>query len=500
MNAPKIAHFDPFSGPPRIHGASRVGIRPGTEIIHPLAATGERPLRFEVVGLPVGVEVDSEGILRGTAPVERGEHNLAVTVTNAKGAATASVELVVGDTLALTPPMGWNSWNVYASRVSADVVLRTAQAMVDSGMRDLGYQYINIDDHWHAPERASDGRPVANSETFGEGIAALADAVHGLGLKLGIYSDAGTMTCGKCFGGYGYERIDAETYASWGVDLLKYDYCFAPSSADVARSRYTTMGNALKATNRSIVFSVCEWGFRKPWQWAHASGGSMWRTTPDIFDTFSWTPLGVRYIARHNLKLADSAGPGRWNDPDMLLVGNHGKGQATGVLRTPNQLPGSLGGRKIWSFPGISQAQTLSHMTLWAMMAAPLLASHDISQSSEFDLALLTNPEILAIDQDPLGAQGRLMGSKLGMWQVVKPLADGGFAVSVTNLTRVSRRITIDVEQISRSGAAPVAPGGSYEVTNAWTMQALGSVTTLRSRLSAHDSVVYVCRPTLISE
>ena len=490
-----IARFDPFDGAPRWHGARRVGIRPGTELIHPLAATGSRPLSFTVDGLPAGLSVDADGIVRGVAPSEPGEHRIAVTVTNALGSTTGELDLVVGDTLALTPPMGWNSWNVYAADVTAEVIVRTAKAMVDTGLRDLGYQYVNIDDHWHANARGKGGVPLANPKTFPDGIAAVADEVHALGLKLGIYSDAGSMTCGRCFGGFGHERVDAEAYASWGVDLLKYDYCFAPSSATEAKARYGAMAEALRATDRSIVLSVCEWGFRKPWTWAPALGGSLWRSTPDIFDTFSWNPLGVRFIARRNLKLADHAGPGRWNDPDMLLVGNHGGGKATGELHLPNQLPKGLRGRKLWSFRGLTDDQVQSHVTLWAMMAAPLLASHDLARSSEHDLALLTNPEIVAIDQDALGAQGRLVRSKPGLWQVVKPLADGGFAVSVTNLTRVPRQTAIDVGAIARSGAAPTV-SRTYAVTDAWALEGLGTPATLRAQLPGHGSVAFVCRPT----
>jgi alpha-galactosidase len=418
-----------------------------------------------------------------------------VTATNALGTTTQRCDLVVGDTLALTPPMGWNSWNVYAADVSAEVIVRTARAMADTGLRDLGYQYVNIDDHWHAAARNPDGSPRANPETFPDGIAAVAEEVHALGLKLGIYSDAGRMTCGNCYGGYGYERIDAEAYAEWGVDLLKYDYCYAPASTTEAKARYGAMADALRQTDRSIVLSVCEWGFRRPWQWAPDLGGSLWRSTPDIFDSFSWTPFGVRAIARRNLSLADHAAPGRWNDPDMLLVGNHGSGRATGTLRLPNQLPPPLRGRKIWTFRGLSDAQVQSHVTLWAMMAAPLLASHDLAATSERDLALLANPELLAIDQDPLGSQGRLVKNSPGLWTLVKPLADGGVAISATNLTRFARRTTLDLGRLARTGAASARPSGGFRVTDVWSLQDLGSPQAIRAHLPGHASAAYVVRP-----
>ena len=236
-----VGSFDPFAGAPRLHGARRVGCRPGTELIHPIAVTGARPLRWNVDGLPDGLAVDGDGIIRGVAPPEPGTATVRVRVENGEGAIDETIELCFGDTLALTPPMGWNSWNVYGKEVTAEVVMRMGDAMVASGMRDLGYEYINIDDHWHAAERGPDGRPQANPVTFPDGIAAVADHLHALGLKLGIYSDAAQLTCGGCFGGYGYEQVDAATYAEWGVDLLKYDYCYAPVKRSAATDRYGAM-------------------------------------------------------------------------------------------------------------------------------------------------------------------------------------------------------------------------------------------------------------------
>lgn len=476
---PSVLRFDPFSGAPRIHGARRVGIRPGTELIHPLAATGTRPLRFEVEGLPTGITVDDDGILRGTAPVSAGDHNLSVRVTNAEGVAEAAVMLCVGDTLALTPPMGWNSWNVYAKEVTAEVILRTAKAMVANGMRDLGYQYVNIDDHWHADARGADGTPRTNPTTFPDGIAPLSEALHAMGLKLGIYSDAAHLTCGKCFGGYGYERIDAQAYAEWGVDLLKYDYCYAPREQDAAIARYGTMSRALAESGRSIVLSVCEWGGRQPWKWAADLGASYWRTTGDIFDSFSWAPFGVRSIARRNMKLAPYARPGAWNDPDMLLVGNRGTGLATGRLKLP-WLPELR-------FGGISEVEAHTHMTLWSMMAAPLLASHDLTRSDDYDTALLTNPEVLAVDQDPLGQQGRRVEWRPGIWQLVKPLAGGGVAISFSNVGGITRGVSATVSDHTDST--------NLRVIDAWTGEDLGKVDRVAARLAPHASAMFVARP-----
>lgn len=490
-----MAAYDPFAGAPRINGARRVGIRPGTELLHPLAVSGARPLRIDVTGLPGGLHVDAEGIVRGIAPAEPGTHLLEVTATNVDGAAAETVELVVGDLLCLTPPMGWNSWNVYGADVSAEVIVRMGEAMVRTGLRDLGYQYVNIDDHWHAERRAPDGTPVANPRTFPDGIAPVARRLHELGLKLGIYSDAAHLTCGNCYGGYGYERTDAEAYASWGVDLLKYDYCYAPAKRAAAEVRYQTMGDALRATNRSIVLSVCEWGFRQPWRWGPRVGGSYWRTTPDIFDTFSWSPFGVRHIAWRNLRLADHAGPGRWNDPDMLLVGNRGQGRSTGVLRTPNQLPAPLRGRVLHRFRGLTDHQVHSHVTLWAMMAAPLLASHDLEASTALDLALLANPEVLAVDQDPLGAQARRLRAPLGRWHLAKPLRDGAIAISMTNLTRTPGRSSVAIADVVAAGHGVVPRSGRWQVRDAWSMAPWGDAERIEVELPAHGSALFTCHP-----
>jgi alpha-galactosidase len=477
---PHSVRTDLFSGPPRINSARRVGVRPGTELIHPLAVTGTRPLRHKVRGLPGGVTVDDDGVLRGTVPSAPGSWILDVKAKNDDGVATTQVELVVGDTLALTPPMGWNSWNVFRAEVNAEVIVRVAEAVVASGMRDVGYSYINIDDHWHAPERAADGSPVADPERFPDGIAAVADRVHALGLKLGIYSDAGDKTCGGCFGGYGHEEVDARTYAQWGVDLLKYDYCYAPARRREAVPRYKAMGDALAAVDRSIVFSVCEWGFRKPWEWAADVGGAYWRTTGDIFDSFSWSPIGVRGIAWRNMRHAAYAGPGRWNDPDMLLIGNRGNGLSTGALQP---VEGWRFRPKLRDFRGLNDAQARSHMTLWVMMAAPLLASHDPATISEFDLGLLTNPDVLAVNQDPLGVQARREPSPTGTWVLRKPLADGSTAVSVTNLVRRPRTVTADLG---------IPAGRTVEATDAWSGERSSTATLKELRLDGHDSTLLV--------
>ncbi len=449
-----------------------------------MAATGARPLRFAATGLPDGLALDpSTGIVRGTAPAEACTVMVEVTASNSEGSQTRTYDFCFGDRLALTPPMGWNSWNVYGPEVDAEIVMRVADGLVSSGMRDLGYSYVNIDDHWHAERRGPLGEPIADPTKFPDGIRAVADYVHERGLKLGIYSDAAEKTCGGCFGGYRHEAIDARAYAEWGVDLLKYDYCHAPWSQRAAIDRYTAMAEAVAGSERSIVFSVCEWGLRRPWDWAPSIGASMWRTTPDIFDTFSWGWWGVRGIARRNLALAEHATPGQWNDPDMLVIGNRGEG------RVASSIP--IKGRLRIPLRGLTDAQALTHMSLWAMMAAPLLASNDPTTMSSTDRNILMNPELLAINQDELGIQARVVSRRRGVWVLRKPLAGGRQAISFSNtggaISNIGGRKTRRKLRLSSIGlTAPVA------TTDAWTMESLGALETIDVSLDAHETRVFL--------
>jgi alpha-galactosidase len=268
----------------------------------------------------------------------------------------------------------------------------------------------------------------------------LADYVHSKGLKLGIYSCAGNMTCGRRFGGYGYEEIDAKTYAEWGIDLLKYDYCYAPWKRKAAVERYTKMGTALKNSGRDIVFSVCEWGIRKPWLWAEKAGGSYWRTTPDIFDVWDYNSVW-RYSLMHILKkqkgLEKYAGPGHWNDPDMLTVGNYGKGKAT-----------SGNGK----FSGMTDVEYQSEMSLWCMLSAPLLASCDLRTMNEATKSILMNPDIIAINQDKLGEQAKLISTKGGMWVYLKNLEGGNKAVAILNTSGKEKTFELSTKLLDMEG------------------------------------------------
>ncbi|HEU4959806.1 MAG TPA: glycoside hydrolase family 27 protein [Sphingomonas sp.] len=308
--------------------------------------------------------------------------------------------------LALTPPMGWNSWNKFGCDNNEATVRATADAMVTSGMRDAGYVYLVIDDCWQG-KRDADGFIHADPQKFPSGIKAVADYIHAKGLKFGIYSDAGALTCGGRPGSQGHEYQDALQYARWGVDYLKYDWC-STGSRD-AQEAYRTMAEALRATGRPIVFSICEWGTSKPWLWATTTG-NLWRTTGDIWDGWKGRnangySLGVMDIVDLNEPLWPFAGPGHWNDADMLEVGNG----------------------------GMSDDEYRAHFSLWAMMASPLMAGNDIAHMTPAIRSILLNKAVIAVDQDRLGEQGRRIDAKGDMEVWMKPLVGGARAVLFLN-------------------------------------------------------------------
>ncbi len=324
--------------------------------------------------------------------------------------------------LARTPPMGWNSWNKYACKgLNEKVVRETADAMASNGMKDAGYQYIVMDDCWQT-SRDAQGNIVADPERFPSGIKALADYVHSRGLKFGLYTDVGTMTCAKRPGSIGHEYQDAAQYAAWGVDYLKDDWCNTLPGQS-SESSYTLMRNALAATGRPIVFSICEWGSTKPWLWA-GPVGNLWRATPDIQDCWdckrTWGGGGIAQILDLMDGIESYSGPGHWNDPDMLEIGNG----------------------------GMTKEEYKTHFSMWAMWSAPLLAGNDISNMSADTKEILLNKDVIAIDQDPLGQQARRVkkAGDLEIWS--KQLSDGGRAVALVNRGKDTARITASWTEI----------------------------------------------------
>jgi alpha-galactosidase len=339
-------------------------------------------------------------------------------ITLGPGALGAQAKPLEG--LAQTPPMGWNSWNKFACDVSDQLIRATADAMVASGMKDAGYQYVVIDDCWQV-SRDSVGNVLADPQRFPSGIKALADYVHAQGLKFGLYSDAGRKTCQGRPGGRGYEFQDARTYAAWGVDYLKYDWC--DHGTQNAEASYRLMREALDQAGRPITFSICEWGSNQPWLWARGIG-HLWRTTGDIQDCWDcrrdWGGMGVLHILDLQSGLEAFAGPGGWNDPDMLEVGNG----------------------------GMTATEYRGHFSFWALLAAPLMAGNDLRSMTAETRDILTNREVIGIDQDPLGRQGRKVrdDGDLEVW--ARELADGSRAVILLNRGTQEARIAVQWPEI----------------------------------------------------
>ncbi len=356
--------------------------------------------------------------------------------------------------LALTPPMGWNSWNRFACNVTEDLVKSAADAMVSSGMKDAGYEYVVIDDCWQISRDAA-GNIVADAKTFPAGIKALADYVHSKGLKFGIYSDAGTKTCAGRPGSRGHEYQDALQYAAWGVDYLKYDWCNTGTAN--AQSAYSTMRDALNSSGRPIVFSLCEWGTNKPWLWAK-DVGNLWRTTGDISDC--WTckkdQLSWTQILDLQVGLEAYAGPGHWNDPDMLEVGNG----------------------------GMTATEYRSHFSFWCLLAAPLMAGNDLKNMSPEIKEILTNKEVIAVNQDQLGMQGRRV-RKHGDSEVwSKQLKDGGRAVILLNRGSAGADISVSWEDLGYPAHV------SATVRDLWAKKDLGKSTGAFSATVSPHAVV----------
>jgi alpha-galactosidase len=444
----------PKPGPePRINGAKVFGVRPGSPFLFTIAATGERPMTFSADDLPPGLKLDSEtGRITGTAPslkslTKSAPYTVTLRAKNAKGVAEKKFRIVVGEKIALTPPMGWNSWNCFAGAVSADRVKRAADAMVSSGLINHGWTFINIDDFWQNHRdskdatlrgefRDKDGVIVPNSR-FPD-MKALADYIHGLGLKAGLYSSPGPWTCGGCAASWQHEEQDAETYAAWGFDYLKYDWCSYGSvaSGDVTDMKtvrsngtpwlkggdaihpYEIMGKFLRAQNRDIVFSLCQYGMDNVWEWGAKVDGNCWRTTGDITDT--WRSMST--IGFNQDKAAPFAKPGNWNDPDMLIVGHVGWGRPHPTRLTPDE--------------------QYTHISLWCLLSAPLLIGCDMEKFDDFTLNLLTNDEVLDIDQDPLGKQAVRVGGAGDLDVYAKPLEDGSLAVGLFNRGRIAATVT----------------------------------------------------------
>lgn len=409
-------------GIPQLNTAEVIGNYPDTYFLYYIPTQGIRPMEWNVKGLPEGLSLDSNtGIISGNA--QKGEYVINIKAVNSIGEDSKTITLSIGNKLLLTPPMGWNSWNTFGANISEKLILEMADSLISSGMQDVGYQYINIDDLWQLADRDKNGHIQIDSVKFPRGIKYIADYLHKKGLKLGVYSDAARYTCAGVAGSLGFEKVDAEDFAKWGVDLLKYDYCGAPKDRDTAFVRYKKMGDALKSSNRSIVYSICEWGERKPWLWAKEAGGHYWRTTWDIRDKwkseeYTSSNNSILTILERNAKLNKYSEPGAWNDPDMLVVGISGKSKSI-----------NHGSEEF----GCSVEQYKSHMAMWCMMNAPLLCGNDLRNMDDVTKDILTNVELIRINQDKLGKQAEVIISDEKIMVMKKELSDHRTAISVLN-------------------------------------------------------------------
>lgn len=466
----------PKPGPkPRINGADVFGVRPNSPLLFKVAATGEKPLKYIATGLPAGVTLDqATGLITGRL-ASKGTYDLKVTVSNKKGSVTKTITLICGDQIALTPPMGWNSWNCWGMSVTADKIKRTAQAMADKGLIDHGWTYVNIDDGWQG-KRGGATFALQPNEKFAD-MKGLADFIHNLGLKAGLYSTPWVTSYGNMVGGsvdkpdgfrynaekgagrrlgvYPMHQQDAAQFAAWGYDYLKYDW--AP--IDVPHTE--AMGDALKATGRDIVYSLSNSAdFKQVTEWKRLA--NIWRTTGDIIDT--WGSLSD--IGFSQDRWSAFACPGNWNDPDMLIIGKLGWGDKLHNTR-------------------LSPNEQYTHVSLWALLAAPLLLGCDLEQLDDFTLNLITNDEVIAINQDRLGKQAVKVydADKIQVWK--KPLADGSWAIGVFNLSYIDKPVTLDLKAIGLNG--------NFKVRDCWRQKDLGitSGTLAIKSLPIHGVMLY---------
>ena len=390
----------------------------------------------------------------------------------------AQSKAIDGSIIAPTPPMGWMTWNYFADNFNEKDIREMADAMVSSGMLKAGYDYLFIDDGWQGG-RDNKNNIIPDPVKFPSGIKALADYVHSKGLKLGIYSDAAPLTCAGYTASLNFEEQDAKTFASWGIDYLKYDYCGAPDDMEIAKTRYKKMGDALRKSGRDIAFGICEWGDRKPWLWGAQVGGQLWRTTADVRDKWKslkpaknakdlhGTGAGILDIVDYSMNYAAYAGPGHWNDMDMLVVGLYGK-------KGPS---GALGGT------GCTDTEYQSQMSLWTIMNSPLAATNDLRKMNAETKRILLNTEVIAINQDALGKQAvaKVNNEK---WSVfVKPLSNGDFAVAILNRA--------DNAQKANFSFAELGLTGNYEIRDLWQHKVIGKGKKWDGKVISHETKLF---------
>ena len=468
---------------PHLNTPALYGARPGHPFLYRIPCTGKRPMNFSADSLPPGLTLDrTTGIIRGHSPVQPGRYSILLRARNTYGSAKQKFTLIVGERIALTPPLGWNDWYTHYDHITDNLVRKAADVMVDSGMADFGYQYVNIDDCWMMKPGSSDpdlggpprtDRGVIRPNRRFPDMRALTDYIHAKGLRTGIYTSPGPRTCAGFEGSYEHEAADARQFADWGFDFLKYDWC---SYGKVVRgtgrhyfeSPYQIMGDILARLDRDIVFNLCQYGMGDVWTWGAAVGGQCWRTTSDLgLEKNSRLP-GFYSIAFTNAVHAANAGPGGWNDPDYILIGAYGDPRQMGRLQKTTLTP----------------QEQYSYMSLWTMMAAPLFFSGDMSQLDNFTLNVLCNSEVIAVDQDAFGQQARIVRNTDQEYILERVLSDGSVAVGLFNLDLQNRPLSVDWSALGLSG--------TYKMRDLWRQRDLGLVNDrLEERVPGHGVFLF---------
>ncbi len=469
----------PQPGPePKINGPKVFGVRPGRPFVYRIPCTGQRPIQFAADGLQAGLRLDSSsGIITGRVLDQAGEYLISLKAANGHGSASRPLKLVVGDTLALTPPMGWNSWYIHYHRVTDQVMRQAAKQMVESGMADYGYAYVNIDDCWMriAQEhydavkqrmagfdmqgvigrtRDNEGNVLPN-DNFPD-MKGMTDYIHSLGLRAGIYTSPGPRTCQQYEGSYQHERRDAEQYAAWGFDFLKYDWCTYGNVAEGEglerlQHPYRKMAEILKTLDRDVVYNLCQYGMGDVWQWGGQVGGHCWRTTGDLGLERDTNLPGFFHIGLSNAAHWKHAHPGQWNDPDYVLIGWVGQARGHGIGKPT----------------ALTADEQYSYMSMWCLMAAPLIFSGDMAKLDAFTLNVLCNPEVIEVDQDPLGQQAKPLRQSDEELVLAKSMDDGSLALGLFNLGEQPKAIAVTWEQLGLAG--------EQRVRDLWRHQDLGT-------------------------
>jgi alpha-galactosidase len=440
---------------PHINGPALTGARPGKPFLYRIPATGQRPMRFAVRGLPSSLRLDPDsGIISGSVPEKAGEYVLTLEARNAQGRNRKSFKIVAGDRLALTPPMGWNDWYTHYHRITDRLVREAADVMIASGMADYGYQYVNIDDCWMVKPgakdaaiggaaRAADGSIRPNSR-FPD-MKGLTDYIHSKGLKAGLYTSPGPLTCAEFTGSWQHEEADARTFAKWGFDFLKYDWCSYTSVAPdktlaSLKKPYALMGGILKGLDRDVVFNLCQYGMGDVAKWGGEVGGHSWRTTGDLGLEKAKRLPGFYSIGLANQKNAPFAGPGRWNDPDYILIGVFGEASVNGEGKKTSLTPD----------------EQYSYMSMWSLMAAPLFFSGDMGKLDPFTLGILCNAEVIDVNQDAAGSQARTIRQDDNEFVLSKRLSDGSTAIGLFNISEQPREIAVAWKELGVRNPARV--------------------------------------------